>query len=253
MTDIKLYGYATSPFVRKVAACLYYKGLDFEHVPVDPTNAEETIGFTGKTQVPVLKIGDQWKLDSTPISLWLDQRFPERPLLPHDQAMRTKVLEIDDWLNKSFIPSFFRTAVDGENNLAFKHVAWRLAALVSAQTPLSDQVRNQWPNMLRTAPFILHMVENLNREEGLIEMQTRLGMEMLAHLGSGPFLGGSAHPTLVDFALLPILAFPYMAGLSPEMQIDSVPALKTWSRNVADHLPKNFILIPDDFIVAYLG
>lgn len=48
--NITLYGYCTSPFVRKTAAFLYYKGLDFTHVPVNPVAPQETIGFTEKTQ-----------------------------------------------------------------------------------------------------------------------------------------------------------------------------------------------------------
>ena len=60
MTSVKLYGYATSPFVRKTGCFLYYKGVDFTHVPVNPIAPEETIGFTNGSQVPVLEIdGDR--------------------------------------------------------------------------------------------------------------------------------------------------------------------------------------------------
>lgn len=252
MADIKLYGYSTSPFVRKVAACLYYKKLAFEHIPVNPADPKSTIGFTGKTQVPVLKIGDEWKVDSTPIALWLDECFPEHPLLPENPDERARILDIDRWLNESFLPSGFRAAIDGENDLAFKFRGWRLAALLSTHTPLPEHIRHQWPDLLRKAPFIIEMVEQLNRDESLKDMQMRLGMEMVAHLGSGPFLGESDRPTLVDLALFPQLAFPYMAGLVDKMPIDSVPPLKAWSRNVAKRLPKNPILVPDEFIVAYL-
>ena len=36
MANIKLYGYATSPYVRKTGCFLYYKGIDFTHIPVNP-------------------------------------------------------------------------------------------------------------------------------------------------------------------------------------------------------------------------
>jgi len=107
MSEIKLYGYSTSPFVRKVAACLYYKKLPFEHVPVNPVDPKASIGFTGKTQVPVLKIGEEWKTDSTPIAIWLDELYPERPLLPSEPEARADILKIDDWINHSFFPSAF--------------------------------------------------------------------------------------------------------------------------------------------------
>ena len=56
MPDIKLYGYATSPYVRKVGCFLYYKQLEFEHVPINPMEAASALEFVGGTQVPVLVI-----------------------------------------------------------------------------------------------------------------------------------------------------------------------------------------------------
>ncbi len=87
MPDIKLYGYSTSPYVRKVGCCLHYKELSFEFVPVNPTDPRE-IAFTGQTQVPVLKIDDEWRSDSTPLAMWLDELFPEKPLLGNTQKER---------------------------------------------------------------------------------------------------------------------------------------------------------------------
>lgn len=253
MSKIKLYGYSTSPFVRKVAACLYYKQLDFEHIPVNPIDPKATIGFTKSTQVPVLSINEEWKTDSTPIALWLDETFPDRPLLPQNAEQRTKVLGIDDWISQSFLPSYFRAAVDGKKDLAFKFRGWRLAAIVSAHTPMPEHVRHRWPDLLGLAPFIVKMVEPLDRNESLKDMNMRLGMEMINHLGSGPFLGGSDIPTLADLALFPQLVFPYMAGLTDSIPTDMVPALKEWRRDVAQHLPRNPILVPDDFIVENLN
>jgi len=56
MSEIKLYGYATSPYVRKTGCFLYYKELDFIHIPVNPIAPEATIGHTNSTKVPVLEI-----------------------------------------------------------------------------------------------------------------------------------------------------------------------------------------------------
>ena len=61
---IKLYGYATSPYVRKTGAFLYYKKLPFTYVPVSPFATEDTLGKFGGTQVPVLEIGDEWRRES---------------------------------------------------------------------------------------------------------------------------------------------------------------------------------------------
>jgi len=250
--DIKLYGYSTSPFVRKVAACLYYKQLPFEHVPVNPVDPSNVIAITGKRQVPVLTIGDDWKMDSTPIAIWLDERFPERPLLPSDAQARARIMEIDDWMNDMFLPSYFRGALDGKKDLNSKFMGWRLAAIVSAHTPLPEHIRHRWPELLGYAPFIVKMVEGLDRDESLKDMQMRLGMEMLGHLGSGPFMGGSDVPSLADLSLFPQLVFPYMAGLSAAIPTDAAPPLKAWRQAVAKHLPRNPILVPDEFITAWL-
>ena len=114
MPDIKLYGYSTSPYVRKVAACLYYKQLPFEHVPVNPVDPSNVMEITGKRQVPVLTIGEAWKTDSTPIAMWLDELYPERPLLPSDPEQRAAILKIDDWISDMFLPSYFRGALDAK-------------------------------------------------------------------------------------------------------------------------------------------
>ena len=150
------------------------------------------------------------------------------------------------------MPSYFRAAVDGKKDLAFKFRGWRLAAIVSAQTPLPEHVRHRWPDLLGFAPFILKMVNTLDRDESLKDMNMRIGMEMIEHLGGGPFMGGSDRPTLADLSLFPQLVFPYMAGLSDKTPTDIVPALHKWIRDIAAHLPKNPILVPDDFIVANL-
>ena len=92
MADIKLYGYATSPFVRKTGCFLYYKGLDFTHVPVDPTNPAKTIGHTEGTQVPVLEIDGEYRRESSSHALWLDELFPANPLCPDEHRKKSSRL-----------------------------------------------------------------------------------------------------------------------------------------------------------------
>ena len=90
MPDIKLYGYATSPYVHKVGCFLYYKQLEFEHVPISPLEAAKALEFVGGTQVPVLVIDGEARRESSELAFWLDERFPERPLCPAEH--RDKIL-----------------------------------------------------------------------------------------------------------------------------------------------------------------
>ncbi|MDG1399445.1 MAG: glutathione S-transferase family protein, partial [Candidatus Binatia bacterium] len=251
MREIRLYGYSTSPFVRKVGCCLYFKQLPFEFVPVDPTNPEQ-IAFTRQTQVPVLQIGNEWRTDSTPLALWLDELFPERPLFGQNSRERDLILGMDKWVTDSLILSSFRSAHEGELTTRFRQTAWRLAAIVSSQTPLSDEIRNVWPEMLKMAPFIKHMMCDIDRTEPLPRMRQRVAMELLGHLGEGPFFGGLDQPSLVDLAIYPQLVFSFMVGIEQNLMPAEVPALHHWLDNIRAYLPDNPLLVPDFMIVSPL-
>jgi len=248
MADIKLYGYSTSPFVRKLACCLYYKKLPFEFVPVNPIDPKE-IAFTQQTQVPVLQIDDEWRTDSTPLALWLDELFPEKPLLGNTQEERKNILALDSWVTNSLILAAFRSGYEGEMNAKFRHRAWRLAAIVSSQTPLSDEVRNTWPDLLKMAPFIKHMMCDLDPSETLAEMQARIPLQLIENLKDGPFFGGRGEPSLADFAIFPQVVFTFMVGIDQHLGLTRVPSLNNWLNNMKPFMPKNPLLVPDFMIV----
>jgi glutathione S-transferase len=243
MTSIKLYGYATSPFVRKTGCFLYYKGLDFEHVPVNPMAPEDTIGFTNGTQVPVLEIDGEWKRESSDHAHWLDQLFPEKPLCPPEHA--DKIAEIDDWISNTFLVNIFRPAIYGMTSLEGRFRAWRLAALVSAHTPLPEEVRHMWPDVVSKAPFIQAMTAQMDLTESLESAQLRVGLELAAHIGDGPYMGGFEHPTMLDLAVFPQLVFGFLFGLEPRLSAAGHPAIKAWLARVAQHLPANPTLVAD--------
>lgn len=252
MAEIKLYGYCTSPYVRKVGCFLHYKKLDFEFVGVSPVDPKE-IAFTDGTMVPVLKIGDEWRRESTELGLWLDELYPERPLLPADASQRKTVLEIDRWVTDAFMPSIFRGAVDAPDNLAFRFRAWRLAQLVSSGSPMPEKIRQMWPDIVRNAPFIKKLAADMDRSETLAEMNIRLAGELLGHIGEGPFLGGMDRPTLADLSIWPQLVFGYVGGLEQELSAAALPQVKNWLSAVYAHLPENPTTIPDFMVVGKLA
>ena len=252
MADIILYGYSTSPYVRKVGCCLYYKQLPFEHVPVNPLDNSQ-IEFTGQTQVPVLQIDDEWRLDSTPLALWLDELFPERPLFGQSPEEREEILAVDKWVSESLIVSGFKMVYETPMNARLRATAWRLSNIVSSQTPLPDEVRNAWPQLLKTAPFIKHMIRCTDASESAGEMRTRVGLELFQHFGGGPFFGGRNEPSLLDFAIFPQLVFGYMVGTEDELAIAQVPELRAWIGMMTQLLPDNPLLVPDFMIINTLN
>jgi glutathione S-transferase len=251
VTNIKLYGYSTSPYVRKVGCCLYYKDLPFEFIPVNPIDSKE-IGFTRQTQVPVLQIGDEWRTDSTPLAIWLDELFPEKPLFGNTEQERQSILALDSWVTDSLILAGFRSVYEGEMNAKFRHRAWRLAAIVSSQTPVSDEIRNAWPDLLKMLPFIKHMMCKLDSSESLAEMQARVPLQLIENLQGGPFFGGRENPSLVDFAIFPQVVFSYMVGIDQHLGLTLEPSLNNWLNNMKPLLPKNPLLVPDFMIMNEL-
>jgi len=250
MKSVKLYGYATSPYVRKVGCFLYYKGIDFEHVPVNPTNPAATIGHTNGRQVPVLEIDGEWRRESSKLAYWLDELFTEKPLCPAEY--KTKIDEIDQWISNTFLISIFRPAIDSELNLQNRFRGWRLAALVSAHTPLPEHIRDKWPELIRLAPFIQDMAKHMDLTESYKDMQMRIGMELIAHIGDGPYIGGFDEPTMLDFAVFPQLIWGYMFGLEGSLSAAKSPIIKGWMKRVSKHLPSNPTLVLDEMQVNSL-
>ena len=250
MAEIKLYGYATSPYVRKTGCFLYYKGIDFTHVPVNPIKTKATIGHTNGTQVPVLEVDGEWRRESSDHARWLDELFPDKPLYP--LVHQAKIDEIDRWISDIYLPSYFRRAIDGGFNSQFLFRAWRLAALVNADTPLPLPVRLIWPLGLRKAPFIRHMAQHMDLTESYEEMQVRILSELVGHIGDGPYMGGLDEPTMLDFAVFPQLVFGYMFGLEETLSAAMDPVIKVWLKRVSEHLPDNPTLAADKMQVHSL-
>src|SRR4028118_2207478 len=113
-----------SPYVRKVLACLELKGLDYRVDPITPFFGNDAFEAQSPLRrIPVLVDGDVTLCDSSVICAYLDEAYPQRPLLPaspKDRA-RTRWLEefADTRLGDIFIWALFyqrvvRPAVWGE-------------------------------------------------------------------------------------------------------------------------------------------
>jgi glutathione S-transferase len=247
---ITLYGYATSPYVRKTGCFLYYKGLDFTHVSVNPLKPKATIGHTNGTQVPVLEVDGEWRRESSDHARWLDELFPDKPLYP--SVHHAKIDEIDRWISDTYLTSLFRRSIDGGLNTQFLFRAWRLAALVNAATPIPAPIRLIWPVALRMAPFIRDMAKHMDLTESYEDMQVRIFSELIGHIGDGPYMGGLDQPTMLDLAVFPQLVFGYMFGLEENLSAAMHPVIKGWLKRVSEHLPKNPTLAADEMQINSL-
>lgn len=95
---MRLYAYYRSSTSYRVRIGLNLKGLDYEIVPVDLRRDEQrTDAYRARNPyagVPALEIGGRTYAQSMPILEWLDERYPDPPLLPGDADRRYVAREL---------------------------------------------------------------------------------------------------------------------------------------------------------------
>jgi glutathione S-transferase len=109
MPEIQLYSAAVCPFAQRSRIVLYEKGIDFSVHEIDLKNKPtdfETISPHGK--VPVLIHGASRIWESTIINEYLEEVFPQPPLMPEPPALRALVRIWVDFVNTRFIPAFYK-------------------------------------------------------------------------------------------------------------------------------------------------
>jgi glutathione S-transferase len=97
---IRLYGIPYSTNVERVSLALAHKGLDVDYVEIDPDDRAPVRELSGQDRVPVLVEDDRVIADSTAILEYLEERYPDPPLYPRDEARRAEVRVFIDWFNR---------------------------------------------------------------------------------------------------------------------------------------------------------
>ena len=92
---LTLHGYFRSGTTYRVRLALNWKGLSYDYVPVNLVDgAQSEPGFTEKNPqglVPALEADDTVLTQSPAILEWIEETWPQRPLLPDDPVLRAKV------------------------------------------------------------------------------------------------------------------------------------------------------------------
>ena len=89
---MKLYNLALSNFASKSRVAIYEKGLDIELVdPPGGLGSAEYKKVNPLGKVPALDIGGQLIAESEVINEYLEDKFPEKPLLPKDPEGKARV------------------------------------------------------------------------------------------------------------------------------------------------------------------
>ena len=97
MSRLRLYGYWRSSASHRVRIALALKGLDYEYSPVDLRSdggaqfSAEYRALNPQSRVPTLETQDGLLTQSMAIMEWLEESYPQPPLLPPDARGRARV------------------------------------------------------------------------------------------------------------------------------------------------------------------
>ena len=98
---LKLYQFPHSHFSEKARWALSFKGLDFEIINLPRGPHEKIFRKMGlaETSVPVLENGDDIIQGSGDILSYLDEKFPDKPLMPNGSKRQGEILEFESYLD----------------------------------------------------------------------------------------------------------------------------------------------------------
>jgi maleylacetoacetate isomerase/maleylpyruvate isomerase len=95
---MKLYGYFRSSTSYRLRIALELKGLSYENIPVNLLTSEQREeAFTSRNpfgSVPMLEADGRDRAQSMALIEWLDEAYPEHPLLPFDTEQRYTAREL---------------------------------------------------------------------------------------------------------------------------------------------------------------
>jgi len=106
--DVALYGHWTCPFVTRVEFALHQRGIAHDVVDLPPSAVRpkdfvlppEFVAHSPRLEIPMVRVGDEYRADSIPILLWLEEVRDEPGLLPDDPDERAEVVELMQWLDQ---------------------------------------------------------------------------------------------------------------------------------------------------------
>src|SRR5690349_16513262 len=95
---LRIIGSFVSPYVRKVLAAMNLKGLPYEVDPITPFfGNDEFRRLSPLCRIPVLIDGDVTVSDSSVICAYLDEAYPDRPLLPASPKDRARARWLEEF------------------------------------------------------------------------------------------------------------------------------------------------------------
>ena len=109
-TPIRLYDSATSPNCHRVKVVLEEKQIPYRMIPVDLKAGEQKkpdfLRLNPYGKVPVIIDGQTVIYESCIINEYLEEKYPNRPLMPADFAKRARIRILIDYGLNHFAPPY---------------------------------------------------------------------------------------------------------------------------------------------------
>lgn len=199
-------GCTISPFVWSTKYALKHKGFDFEIVPGGFTGILERTGGRSE-RVPVIVDDGRWVLDSWTIAEYLDERYPDRPLLLAGQSMKELTRFTEYWLWQTAVRPWFNCYIQDYRDLALPQdhdYVTRTREAVLGQRRL-EEVQAGRSERLPLVPPTLEPLRQL--------------------LAEGRWLGGS-EPNYADYRALAVFLWVASIATTPPLTADD--PLRGW-------------------------
>ena len=221
---ITLHQFEISPFCDKIRRILHWKQQPYvvREVPLRDAMSMRKVNPAGK--LPCLEHDGRFVADSTDIAYYLEDRFPDPPLVPRDPKLRALCHVFEDWADESlyFYEMRLRFTVD--------HNTRRNLPLLVAHDP---------PWMKAAARLVVpRMMRGILRKQGLgrksldqiVRDVERHADALSAWLGDGDWLVGDAL-SLADISVFAELAC--IRGSEEGAKIVAArPAVERWMARV---------------------
>ncbi|NVE93515.1 maleylacetoacetate isomerase [Altererythrobacter lutimaris] len=209
---MKLYGYFRSSTTYRLRIALELKGIEYEYFPVDLLASEQKSDiYTSRNpfgSVPLLVADGRDRAQSMAQLEWLDEAYPENPLLPADLETRFSVREL---------AYAIATETHAPNNLP---VLKYLQTNFDASQPQLDDWYRHW--LTRTFDPVEARLAQHGSQDFLLETPGLFEVLLLPQMYNARRfsmdMGNYPHMTRIEEACL---ALPAFQRAHPDNQVDA--------------------------------
>ncbi|MGK7874134.1 MAG: glutathione S-transferase family protein [Xenococcaceae cyanobacterium] len=120
---VEIYSASVCPFAHRTRLTLLEKGIELKLIEIDLNNKPDWFADISPYQkVPVIKYGDDLVWESAIINEYLEEVFPNPPLMPKEPGKRAIARIWIDFANTNFVTAFYKLLLNQDPE---KQQKWR--------------------------------------------------------------------------------------------------------------------------------